>query len=109
MKSKKTAAEVHPVYEAGAHVAKNKWIVLDNLKIYENGLWEIKDISNPLSELVEISKLKHLGFEDDIHVYLCEEPPSEIVKLMTDISEDNHVYLGVRAGDKNQTAMVWPY
>lgn len=88
----------------------NQWISMDGFRIYDNGLWEIKDSANPLSELIEISELKYLGLEEGVHIYLCEEPPLEVKKLMLDIpSKDNHVYLGVKNENNSQSAMLWPY
>ena len=90
--------------------AIDQWISINGFKIYDNGLWEIKDLTNPLSELVEVSELKYLGLEGGIHIYLCEEAPLEIKELMLEMSkEDSHVYLGVKNENNSQSAMLWPY
>jgi hypothetical protein len=91
---------------------QDQWVVMENFKIYDNGLWEVKDPTNPLSELVEVSKLKYLGLEKDVHIYLCEEPPVEATRLraeMPELEDDNHLYMGVGVDDVNKNAMVWPY
>lgn len=90
--------------------ATNQWINMDGFKIYDNGLWKVKDLTNPLSELVEVSELKYLGLEEGVHIYLCEEPPLEVKELMVETpSEDSHVYLGVKNENNSQSAMLWPY
>jgi hypothetical protein len=88
---------------------KDKWIIFKDYKVFDNGLWEIKEKDNPLSELVEVSKLKYLGLESGIHIYLCEEPPIRISQWVSKNIEDKHVYIGVDHNDESQTALLWQY
>ena len=91
---------------------KERWIIIENFRIFDDGLWEKIEPENQLSELVEVSKVDYLGLDEELemHIFKCEKPPVEIIDLITgDMGDDTHVYLGTLVGDREQKAMLWPY
>jgi hypothetical protein len=91
---------------------REKWIVVENFRIFDDGLWEKVEPNNQLSELVEISKLDYLGLDavEELHIFKCSKPPVEITNMMIGaIGDDTHVYLAILVNDREQKAMLWPY
>ena len=89
-----------------------KWILLENYKIFYGGLWVKKDPENELSELVEVPGLEYLGLEDGkYHLYKCNQPPKDVLDLVKEnLGEDTHVYLCITADDLDgQKVYLWRY
>lgn len=91
-------------------IGPTSWVVAEGFKIYEGGLWKKTEPDNPLSELIEVSKLDYLGLENDIDIYVCNHVPKELVDwMLIDMGDDTHVYMGTLHTDREQKAILWPY
>jgi len=88
-----------------------KWILLENYTIFYGGIWLRQDPSNSLSELIEVPGLVYLGVENDRHMYMCEQPPKDILDLVKEnLGEDTHVYLSIHIDDEDgQKVYLWRY
>lgn len=90
--------------------SKDQWISIENCKIFMGGLWKELQPGQPLTELVELTKVQFMGTENGVHIYICEEPPKEVIELFKgELGDDTHVYLGTLSKDIHQGAMLWPY
>ena len=90
--------------------SEQKWVNVSNHKIYDDGLWKVTSPGNVLSELVEVSKLRYIGLDDECYVYVCEDAPEEVKNLIVgELGDDTHVYMRVGMHDNLQVAQVWPY
>jgi|AntAceMinimDraft_18_1070375.scaffolds.fasta_scaffold368404_2 hypothetical protein len=89
---------------------RTQWVIANNFKIFDEGLWEKTEPNNSLSELVEVSELEYIGLEGEIMIYKCNDAPKAIKDLVKyDIGDDTHVYLALDLTDREQRAMIWPY